>query len=153
LVAWSPYLVAAALFVASIGNSVYAVANQTALLETADEGNRASMMASRFTLATAASIVGFAAGGLISQSSGGPLAAYGVLAVGLILLGLFALAAGRVISSPLLGREYEEATQLEGSGHEATDGHVNGEAGHTHDQTALVTPGKPPSGGVVSARR
>jgi len=35
-----------------------------------------------------------------------------VLAVGLILLGLFALAAGRRITNPLHGREYEESVQI-----------------------------------------
>jgi len=104
-------LVAAFLFVASIGNPIYTVANQTALVEAADASNRGSVMATRFTFVQTASIVGIAVGGLIAQldPKNGPLIAYGVLAVGLILLGLFAIAAGRVMSNPLHGRPYEEA--------------------------------------------
>ena len=100
-----------ALFIASIGNPIYTVANQTALVEAADASNRGSVMASRFSLVMAAGIAGTATGGFITQAYG-PLAAYGVLAVGLILLGLFALAAGRRITNPLHGREYEESVQI-----------------------------------------
>jgi len=104
--------VAAFLFVASIGNPIYLVANQTALVEAADASNRGSVMATRFTFVQTASIAGIAVGGFIAQvdPKNGPLIAYGVLAVGLILLGLFAIAAGRVLSNPLHGRPYEEAT-------------------------------------------
>jgi MFS family permease len=104
--------VAAFLFFASIGNPIYLVANQTALVEAADPSNRGSVMATRFTLVQTASIAGIAVGGLITQLDprNGPLITYGVLAIGLILLGLFALAAGRVISNPLHGSAYEEAT-------------------------------------------
>jgi putative nucleotidyltransferase with HDIG domain len=103
--------VAAFLFVASIGNPIYTVANQTALVEAADPSNRGSVMATRFTFVQTASIAGIAVGGLIAQLDprNGPLITYGVLAIGLILLGLFALAAGRAISNPLLGSNYEEA--------------------------------------------
>ena len=104
-------IVAAALLIASIGNPIYTVANQTALVEAADASNRGSVMASRFSLVMAAGIAGTATGGFITQAYG-PLAAYGVLAVGLILLGLFALAAGRRITNPLHGKEYEEAVQI-----------------------------------------
>jgi hypothetical protein len=104
-------LVAVALFLASIGNPIYTVANQTALVEAADPSNRGSVMASRFSIVQAASILGAAAGGIITHDApGGPLAAYGVLAIGLILLGMFALAAGRRISNPLHGAAFEEAT-------------------------------------------
>jgi HD-GYP domain-containing protein (c-di-GMP phosphodiesterase class II)/MFS family permease len=101
--------VVAFLFVASIGNPIYTVANQTALVEAADPTNRGSVMATRFTLVQTASIAGVAVGGLLTQidPKNGPLIAYGVLAIGLILLGLFALAAGRVMSNPLHGSEYE----------------------------------------------
>lgn len=104
--------VAAFLFVASIGNPIYTVANQTALVEAADPSNRGSVMATRFTLVQTASIAGIAIGGLLTQVDprSGPVIAYGVLAVGLTLLGLFALAAGRVISNPLHGTAYEQAT-------------------------------------------
>lgn len=106
--------VAAFLFIASIGNPIYTVANQTALVEAADASNRGSVMATRFTFVQTASIAGIALGGFIAQvdPKNGPLIAYGVLAVGLILLGLFAIAAGRVLSNPLHGRPYEEATNL-----------------------------------------
>jgi putative nucleotidyltransferase with HDIG domain len=105
-------VVAAFLFIASIGNPIYLVANQTALVEAADPSNRGSVMATRFALVQTASIAGIAVGGLITQldPKNGPLIAYGVLAVGLILLGLFALAVGRVMSNPLHGSAFEEAT-------------------------------------------
>ena len=98
-----------ALFLASIGNPIYAVANQTAILEAADPSNRGSVMATRFGLVQTASIVGAAAGGLITKASG-PLFAYGVLGVGLVLLAMYAIAAGRSTTNPLHGAAYEEAT-------------------------------------------
>jgi hypothetical protein len=69
-------------------------------------------MATRFTFVQIASIAGTAIGGLLTQiiPHNGSLVAFGVLGIGLILLGLFALAAGRVISNPLHGAAYEEAT-------------------------------------------
>ena len=104
--------VGAFLFIASIGNPIYLVANQTALVEAADASNRGSVMATRFTFVQTASIAGIAVGGFIAQidPTNGPLIAYGMLAVGLILLGLFAIATGRVLSNPLHGSAYEEAT-------------------------------------------
>jgi len=102
------YVIAAALFVASLGNAIYWVANQTALVETADASNRGSVMATRFSLVQTTSIAGTAMGGLITHAYG-PLVAYGVLAIGLILLGMFALAAGRRTINPLHGQKYEEA--------------------------------------------
>jgi putative nucleotidyltransferase with HDIG domain len=100
--------IAVALFIASIGNPIYAVANQTAILEAADPSNRGSVMATRFGLVQTASIIGAAAGGLITKASG-PLAAYGVIGVGLVLLALYAIAAGRSTTNPLHGAAYEEA--------------------------------------------
>ncbi|HEV2029047.1 MAG TPA: MFS transporter [Candidatus Dormibacteraeota bacterium] len=107
----SPMLmwIAIALFIASIGNPIYAVANQTAVLEAADSSNRGSVMATRFGLVQTASIIGTAAGGLITQQYGA-LAAYGVLGVGLVLLAMYAIAAGRSTTNPLHGAAYEEAT-------------------------------------------
>jgi predicted MFS family arabinose efflux permease len=101
-------LIGAALFVASIGNPIYAVANQTALIEAADPSNRGSIMATRFGLVQTASIIGIAVGGLITKQYG-PLMAYGVLGIGLILLAMYAIAAGRPTTNPLHGAEYEEA--------------------------------------------
>jgi putative nucleotidyltransferase with HDIG domain len=101
-------LIVAALFVASIGNPIYAVANQTALVEAADPSNRGSVMATRFGLVQTASIVGIAVGGLVTKQYG-PLMAYGVLGIGLILLAMYAIAAGRSTTNPLHGERYEEA--------------------------------------------
>jgi len=110
----SVILIAAFLCLASIGNPIYAVANQTALMEAADATNRGSVMATRFGLVQTASIAGAAAGGLIT-TAWGPFAAYGVLGVGLVLLALYALAAGRSTVNPLHGAAYEEA-QIKASG-------------------------------------
>src|SRR5258708_7451797 len=98
-----------ALFIASIGNPIYAVANQTAILEAADPSNRGSVMATRFGLTQTATVIGAAAGGLITAASS-PLFAYGVLGVGLVLLAMYAIAAGRSTTNPLHGAAYEEAT-------------------------------------------
>jgi len=102
-------VVAALLFVASIGNPIYAVANQTALMEAADASNRGSVMATRFGLVQTASIAGAAVGGLVTSSPFGPFGAYGILGVGLVLLALYALAAGRSTVNPIHGAAYEEA--------------------------------------------
>ncbi len=104
-------LIAAFLFLASIGNPIYTVASQTALMEVGDASNRGAVMATRFGLAQTASIAGFAAGGLIVSGFGpsGPFVAYGVLGVGLVLLALYALAAGRSTVNPIHGAAYEEA--------------------------------------------
>jgi putative nucleotidyltransferase with HDIG domain len=109
-IAISPALsiVVAALFIASVGNPIYAVANQTALIEAADASNRGSVMATRFGLAQTAGIIGMAVGGLITKQFS-PTTAYGVLGVGLVLLALYALAAGRSTINPLHGAAYEEA--------------------------------------------
>lgn len=111
------YVVAAAIFVASLGNAIYYVANQTAVAESADPSNRGSVMATRFSLVQTASIGGTAVGGFVTQAYGanGPLVAYGVLAIGLILLGMFALAAGRRTTSSLTGPEYEAALMAAGA--------------------------------------
>jgi hypothetical protein len=101
-------LIGAALFVASVGNPIYAVANQTALIEAADPAIRGSVMATRFGLVQTASIVGIAVGGLVTKGYG-PLAAYGVMGVGLVILSLYALAAGRSTTNPLHGAAYEES--------------------------------------------
>jgi putative nucleotidyltransferase with HDIG domain len=104
-------LIGIGLFIASIGTPIYAVANQTAIIEAADPSNRGTLMATRFGLVQTASIVGTAAGGLITQQYG-PMAAYGVLGVGLLLLAMYAIAAGRSTTNPLHGAAYEEATML-----------------------------------------
>jgi len=101
-------IVGLALFVASLGNPIYAVANQTALVEAADPSNRGSVMATRFGLVQTASILGTAVGGLLTKQFS-PVAAYGVLGVGLVILAMYAIAAGRSTTNPLHGAAYEEA--------------------------------------------
>jgi len=103
------FVICVALFIASVGNPIYAVANQTAILEAADPSNRGSIMSTRFGLVQTASIIGIAVGGLITKQFG-PEAAYGVLGVGLVLLAMYAIAAGRSTTNPLHGAAYEEAT-------------------------------------------
>lgn len=98
--------VAVALLVASIGNPIYTVANQTAIIEAGNEANQGSLMATRFGLVQTASIVGVAAGGLITKGFG-PFVAYGVLGIGLVLLAMYAIAAGRSTTNPLHGPAYE----------------------------------------------
>jgi MFS family permease len=97
LIALSPtsWLVAAALVVASIGNSVYSVANQTALLEWGTAENRGSIMAARFGIAQTAVVIGAALGGVLTAWFG-PQAAYMALGVGLLLLALVAVAVARL---------------------------------------------------------
>ena len=101
-------VVGAALFLASVGNPIYAVANQTALMEAADSSNRGSVMATRFGFVQTASMIGAAAGGVIASRLG-PNAAYGILGIGLIHLAMYALAAGRSTVNPLHGEAYEQA--------------------------------------------
>lgn len=104
-------LIVGALLIASIGNPIYAVANQTALIEAADPTIQGTLMATRFGLAQTAGIVGIAVGGLVTRQFGAP-AAYGVLGVGLVLLAMYALAAGRSTINPLHGAKYEEAMRV-----------------------------------------
>jgi putative nucleotidyltransferase with HDIG domain len=101
-------MIIAALFLASIGNPVYSVANQTALVEAADSNSRGSVMATRFGLAQTAGIVGLAAGGFLTKVAS-PQVTFGVLGVGLVILALYAIAAGRSTVNPLHGAAYEEA--------------------------------------------
>jgi putative nucleotidyltransferase with HDIG domain len=108
------WLIVGALFVASVGNPIYTVANQTALIEAADVSNRGSVMATRFGLVQTAGIVGIAAGGWITDLYG-PQAAFGVIGVGMVILALFAIAVGRSTTNPIIGAPYEKAI-LQGLG-------------------------------------
>lgn len=122
-------LLVGVLLLASIGNPIYAVANQTALLEAAEPLGRGTLMATRFGLAQTAGIIGMAIGGLLTKQFGA-YAAYGVLGVGLVLLAMYALAAGRSTVNPLHGEGYEEAARTgrvfpPSNGHEAI-GSANG---------------------------
>ena len=101
-------IIIAALFLASIGNPVYSVANQTALVEAAAPQSRGSVMATRFGLTQAAGIVGLAVGGFLTRQYN-PQVTFGVLGVGLVILALYAIAAGRSTVNPLHGAAYEEA--------------------------------------------
>ena len=131
-----PFVVGMALFLASVGNPIYTVANQTALLEAGDPSNRGSIMASRFSLVQAAGIAGAALGGVLTKLSG-PLMAYGVLAIGLILLGMFAVAAGRRTVNRLHGRQYEEVAVLDTDPHATA---VEGSNGHHQSDSAQSPP-------------
>jgi hypothetical protein len=102
-------MVVVALFLASIGNPIYTVATQTALVVAADASNRGSVMATRLGLAQTAGIVGMAIGGLVTKISG-PWFVYGLLGAGLVTLAMYAIAAGRSTTNPLHGAAYEEAT-------------------------------------------
>jgi putative nucleotidyltransferase with HDIG domain len=102
------WVVLAALFIASVGNPIYSVASQTALVEAANSANRGSVMATRFGLAQTAGVVGIGVGGLITKYSG-PGAAYAVLGIGLVILAMYAISAGRSTTNPLHGAAYEEA--------------------------------------------
>jgi len=66
-------------------------------------------MATQFALVHTASILGIAVGGILTKQFS-PIAAYGVLGVGLVLLAMYAIAAGRSTTNPLHGAAYEEAT-------------------------------------------
>jgi HD-GYP domain-containing protein (c-di-GMP phosphodiesterase class II)/MFS family permease len=94
----TPWLVALALVVASIGNSLYTVANQTALLEGGTTENRGSIMTARFGIGQTVVVVGAALGGLLT-SRFGPQAAYLALGGGLLLLALSAAALARFRAS------------------------------------------------------
>jgi putative nucleotidyltransferase with HDIG domain len=102
------WLVLVALFVASIGNPVYSIASQTALVEAAESSIRGSVMATRMGLAQTAGIIGMAIGGIITKVWSANIA-YGVLGAGLVMLAMYAIAAGRSTVNPLHGAAYEEA--------------------------------------------
>jgi len=57
-----------------------------------------------------ASIFGTATGGLITKQYG-PFTTYAVLGVGLVILAMYAIAAGRSTTNPLHGSAYEEAAR------------------------------------------
>jgi putative nucleotidyltransferase with HDIG domain len=137
----SPVVIAAALLIASIGNPIYQVANQTALIEAADPTNRGSVMSTRFGLVQTASIVGTAVGGLITKQYG-PFTAYAFLGVGLVVLAMYAIAAGRSTTNPLHGAAYEEATAL----HEVPP-YTDPPNGAGHEKSAALQHANKPSVG------
>ena len=121
------WIVIALLLFASIGNPIYAVATQTALVQSADVSSRGSVMATRFGLAQTAGIVGLAAGGVITKYAG-PGMGYAVLGVGLVILAFYAIAAGRSTTNPLHGAAYERATIRAAS--RSMDGNPTSESNH-----------------------
>jgi hypothetical protein len=74
---------------------------------------------------------------LITQQYGA-LAAYGVLGVGLVLLAMYAIAAGRSTTNPLHGAAYEEAT--------LRSAEAQSQANTSHEEAALLTTGVPSQG-------
>jgi MFS family permease len=82
-------IVAVLLFLASIGNQVYVVANRTQLQQAATGDRRGSVMATRAVVAEAAVIMGSGTGGVIAGMLGGrhtyALAGLGMLGLVLIL--------------------------------------------------------------------
>lgn len=79
------WVTALLLFTASIGNSFYTVANQTALLQTGMSSNRGSIMSFRFGLGQSFVMAGTAVGGILVQRNGAGVT-YALLGVGLLLL-------------------------------------------------------------------
>jgi putative nucleotidyltransferase with HDIG domain len=94
-VALSPWLWTTALlvFAASVGNPVYAIANQTAIIRAGEASNHGSLMATRFAWTQPAALVGTAVGGVIASWSNARVA-YAVVGVGLLFL---SMAAGLVV--------------------------------------------------------
>jgi len=136
-------LIAVALFIASAGNPIYAVANQTALIEAAHPASRGSIMASRFGLVQTASVIGVGVGGVITNQFG-PTAAYGLLGVGLVILAMYAIAAGRSSINPLHGAAYEARTLAKGgtASEQLDDGAMHGGVnGQTDGETKTAEPG------------
>jgi len=136
-------LIAVALFIASAGNPIYAVANQTALIEAAHPASRGSIMASRFGLVQTASVIGVGVGGVITNQFG-PTAAYGLLGVGLVILAMYAIAAGRSTINPLHGAAYEARTLAKGgtASEQHDDGAMHGAVnGQTDGETKTAEPG------------
>jgi putative nucleotidyltransferase with HDIG domain len=72
------------LFVASVGNPIYFVGNQTAIMEVAGEST-GTLMAVRFGLTQGAVILGSGFAGVMN-AAGGPRWTYGILALGLAVL-------------------------------------------------------------------
>ena len=86
-VALSPILILTAglLFIASVGNAIYAIGNRSVLQSVSSRDRRTSVMMSRFMLGTLATVGGSAVGGLLA-SAVGPRAVYALLGVGLAFM-------------------------------------------------------------------
>lgn len=82
------------MFAASIGNSIYAIANQTALLEAGVSANRGSIMAFRFGVGQVLLMLGTAVGALLAGRVGAG-ATFGLLGCCLVALCIVALTLSR----------------------------------------------------------
>jgi MFS family permease len=83
----SPSFILAGLAVAisGLGNAVYSVMNNSALMEAAAKTNRGTVMSARFTVGQATSGVGLAAGAVVTGWLG-PLKAFNAFGLGLLLV-------------------------------------------------------------------
>ena len=100
-------------------------------------------MASRFGLVQTASVIGVGVGGVITNQFG-PTAAYGLLGVGLVILAMYAIAAGRSTINPLHGAAYEARTLAKGAtaSEQHDDGAMHGAVnGQTDGETKTSEPG------------
>jgi putative nucleotidyltransferase with HDIG domain len=90
LIGVSPWLAltCALLFFASVGNPIYTVANQTAVLRGGDTSNQSTLMSARFVLAQIGVILGSAAGGVITGWLG-PRASYALMGAALMCVAIF----------------------------------------------------------------
>jgi predicted MFS family arabinose efflux permease len=90
------WLIAALLLIASIGNPIYAVGNQTALLESVRATERGSVMSIRFAVVQTALVSGAAFGAQVTGTLG-PRATYATLGVGLCAIAVAAVALKRFV--------------------------------------------------------
>ena len=97
-------------------------------------------MATRLGLAQTAGIFGIAAGGLITKYAG-PGMGYAVLGVGLVILALYAIAAGRSTTNPLHGAAYERATIR--AARRSMDGNSPSQSNHDVEFEATLHRAKP----------
>jgi len=75
---------AAAIAISGVGNAVYSVTNNSALMESVESGIRGTLMSARFTLTQTAKAVGLAAGSLLTAWLGASLA-FTAIGIGLAL--------------------------------------------------------------------
>lgn len=85
------WLTAVGLAVSAVGNALYFVANQSALLRAADENSRGTVMSARYTVVQVARVIGLLAGASITAVGSAEL----TLALLGLLLVLVALGVGR----------------------------------------------------------
>src|SRR6266496_4553356 len=76
----------AAIALSGIGNAVYSVMNQTALLEASDQAVHGAVMAARFAVAQAGKALGLGAGAVVTARLGAR-SGFAVIGVGLLAVG------------------------------------------------------------------